>query len=218
MKVFRDTGIKNSCLISAICLLFIIPLSTAQAGTAKDKLLAFYNDVKSMRATFTQTTLDSRFMVASESAGTLIMQRPGKFRWDYSSPYEQVIVADGVKLWIYDTDLEQITVKKLDDVLGNSPALLLSGSGSLEKNFKIIEMQLKVDGLDWIELFPKEEDASFTSVRLAFGKKGLSRMELVDGFGQTTRMLFTDVQNNPKIDAAIFNFKPPKGVDVIGEE
>jgi len=218
MKVFSVTGIKNSYLISAICLSLIMPLSTAQAGAAKDKLLAFYNDVNSMRATFTQTTLDSRFKAAGESAGTLVMQRPGKFRWTYTSPYEQIIVADGEKLWIYDSDLEQITVNKLDTALGNTPALLLSGGGSLEKNFKIIEMHLKIDGLDWIELFPKEEDASFTSVRLAFGKKGLSRMELVDGFGQTTRMLFTDVQNNPKIDATVFKFKPPKGVDVIGEE
>jgi len=201
-----------------LLLTLFIFVSPAQAGVAKDKLFEFYNNVKSMSASFTQTTLNNRFKVAEESIGKLTMQRPGKFRWDYTVPYEQIIVADGKKLWVYDKDMEQITVKELDSVIGNTPALLLSGNGSLENNFEIIEIQNKSTGLDWVELFPKDKDSSFTSMRLAFDAKYLKYMELVDGFGQTTQIKFTDIQNNLQLDAAQFNFTPPKGVDVIGEQ
>jgi chaperone LolA len=146
------------------------------------------------------------------------MQRPGKFRWDYLSPYEQVIVADGKKLWVYDKDLEQVTVNQLDAAIGNTPALLLSGDESLELSFRIVELDKKTAGLDWVELFPKEAQSSFTSMRLAFSAHHLEYMELIDSFGQTTQIKFSNTKNNPDINANLFNFTPPKGVDVIGEE
>jgi len=207
---------QKSYLVFLLTLFLFV--SPAQAGVAKDKLFEFYNNVKSMSASFTQTTLNKRFKAAEESKGKLTMQRPGKFRWDYTVPYEQIIVADGKKLWVYDKDLEQVTVKELDSVIGNTPALLLSGNGSLENNFEIVEIQNKSTGLDWVELFPKDRDSSFTSMRLAFDEKYLKFMELVDGFGQTTQIKFTDIKNNPQLDADQFNFTPPKGVDVIGAE
>lgn len=215
-----DSMKLNSMTLSKgiLILLLLMPFSVTQAGIAKDKLFAFYKNVNSMRAAFQQSTIDTRFNATQASSGTLVMQRPGKFRWDYTSPYEQIIVADGKKIWVYDKDLEQITVKPLDAILGNTPALLLSGNPSLEQNFNIVELKTNSDGLHWVELFPKETDTSFTSVRLAFGTTSLVTMELIDSFGQTTRLKFSDMQNNPDIDTNVFNFVPPKGVDVIGEE
>ena len=196
-------------------LLFMV--SQVQAGVARDKLNDFYNNVESMRASFTQVTMDSRFNNSQETTGTLMMQRPGKFRWDYISPYDQSIIADGKKIWVYDKDLEQVTVNQLDAVIGNTPALLLSGGRSLDKNFKIVELESS-EGLDWVELFPLESDTSFSSVRLAFGKTRLVVMELEDSFGQTTVIKFSNLENNPALDQSTFQFVPPKGVDVIGEE
>ncbi len=213
-----DTIIKTTVATTCLLLVMFVLGGPAQAGVAKDKLFVFYKNVKSMSASFTQSTINSRFKAAEEATGKLVMQRPGKFRWDYLTPYEQIIVADGKKLWVYDKDLEQVTVKQLDTVIGNTPALLLSGNGSLQDNFEIVEIQDKSTNLDWVELFPKDEESSFTSMRLAFSAQYLEYMELVDGFGQTTRIRFTDIQNNPQLDAQQFNFIPPKGVDVIGEE
>jgi len=212
------TKISTAYLLLAFFILCIQVGGQVQAGVAKDKLSVFYNSIKSMSATFTQTTLNSHFKVAAEASGKMAMQRPGKFRWDYSSPYQQIIVADGTKLWVYDKDLEQVTVNKLDSVIGNTPVLLLSGDGSLENNFEIVEIQDKTANLDWVELFPKDKDSSFTSMRLGFGTQNLEYMELVDGFGQTTQIKFTDIRNNPELNSDQFKFTPPDGVDVIGAD
>ncbi len=218
MKILIAVTIKTAVAATYLLLVMFVFGGQAQAGVAKDRLFVFYKNVKSMSASFTQSTINSRFKVAEEAKGKLIMQRPGKFRWDYLTPYEQIIVADGKKLWVYDKDLEQVTVRPLDTVIGNTPALLLSGNGSLEDNFEIIEIQDKTAGLDWVELFPKDEENTFTSMRLGFGAQNLEYMELVDGFGQTTQIKFADIQNNPRLNADQFDFTPPKGVDVIGEE
>ena len=214
-----DKGGLTKIMTNAIGCLFalLVLASQVQAGIARDKLNDFYNNVESMRASFTQMTMDSRFNNSQETTGTLMMQRPGKFRWDYISPYDQSIIADGEKIWVYDKDLEQVTVNQLDAVIGNTPALLLSGGRSLDKNFKIIELESS-KGLDWVELFPLESDTSFSSVRLAFGKTRLAVMELEDSFGQTTIIKFSNLENNPVLDSGTFQFVPPKGVDVIGEE
>ncbi|NOX43695.1 MAG: outer membrane lipoprotein chaperone LolA [Gammaproteobacteria bacterium] len=212
--------LRMTLAVTVTCLLLALFAFSNQvyAGVAKDKLFVFYKDVSSMSATFKQTTLDSRFKAVAESSGKLTMQRPGKFRWDYLSPYEQVIVADGKKLWVYDKDLEQVTVNRLDTAIGNTPALLLSGNEPLELSFKIVELDKKTAGLDWVELFPKETESSFTSMRLAFSANHLEYMELVDSFGQTTQLKFSNTENNPEINVNLFNFTPPIGVDVIGEE
>lgn len=213
----HNSYIKRFRLSTYLILTVLVASHHAHAGVAKDKLENFYDNVKSMSASFMQVTLDTRFNNPQESTGRLVMQRPGKFRWDYKSPYEQLIVANGKNVWVYDKDLEQVTVNKLDAVIGNTPALLLSGNQSLEEKFNIVELKSS-NGLDWVELLPKDTDTSFTSVRLAFGKTKLAVMELEDSFGQTTQLRFTDLSNNPDVDPALFDFKPPEGVDVIGEE
>jgi outer membrane lipoprotein carrier protein len=198
-------------------LLFGLPFAMAQAD-AVDQLNAFFANVRTMRADFQQTVIDARFEVVQDASGTLVMHRPGKFRWDYTVPYEQLIVADGKNLWVYDKDLEQITVKPMSQVLGNTPAMLLSGGEPLEKSFRITDLKNEgEDTLQWVELLPKARDTNFVSVRLGFDGQDLKVMELMDTFDQLTRLQFSNIKINPEVNDSVFEFTPPKGVDVIGE-
>ena len=140
--------------------------------------------------------------------------RPGKFRWEYDKPYEQTIVGDGAKLWIYDKDLNQVTVRKLDAALGSSPAALLAGSNEIEKAYDIT---IWVRRTVWIgcEAIPKSKDTTFERIKLGFGRGGLEAMELRDQFGQSTVIKFASVERNPRISPDVFRFTPPKGADVI---
>ena len=147
----------------------------------------------------------------------LWLSRPGKFRLQYTNPYEQLYVADGHKMWMYDRDLEQVTVKEQSDALGSTPALLLSSSEPLKNNFTITELGAH-EGFQWLELKPKAADSNFDYVRLALEGDVLRAMEMVDGFGQTTRLFFETVERNPRLSADKFHFQPPPGVDVIGEQ
>src|SRR5690606_6675924 len=139
-----------------------------------------------------------------------------RFRWDYRAPYEQVIVSDGVRIWVYDRDLEQVTVRKLDQALSATPAMLLSGEGALTDNFDVIAAEER-SGVLWVELQPKRDDTDFKSVRLGFAGQHLRYMELADKLGQTTLLEFSDVRRNPSLDAARFVFDVPPGADVIGD-
>jgi chaperone LolA len=148
------------------------------------------------------------------SRGSLLIQRPDRFRWSYTEPFEQEIVADGKKLWVYDVDLEQVTVRPLTEVLGIGPALLLSGDyAALEENFTI---QPAKDG--WLELIPKREDWDFQSIRLQMNKGVPQVIEVDSGIGQITRLTLSKLERNPKIDPARFKFTPPPGVDVIAPQ
>ena len=163
-----------------------------------------------------QKVYDRKNKLTQEANGTLAFSRPGRFRWTYAKPYAQLIVGDGAKVWVYDQDLNQVTVRRLDRALGSSPAALLAGSNEIELAFKVIERGEK-DGLEWVEATPREKESNFESIRLGFGFSGLEIMELADSFGQTTVLKFTALRRNPKLDPALFRFVPPKGADVIGE-
>jgi len=189
-----------------------------QAGVGMERFRQFFSEVTTVRADFTQVLTSSEAETLQEAGGTVLLQRPGKFRWDYVTPFHQLIVGDGAKVWIYDADLEQVTVKSQDLTLGNTPALLLSTMAAPEDKFLITELGERTGGgLEWVELQPKDKESSFDRVRLAFGPRDLEIMELVDALGQTTRLSFSNVSRNTPIDAAQFVFVPPKGVDVIGE-
>lgn len=197
-------------------LLLLLPFA-GYAGTASERLDKFFTNVQAMQADFHQTLLDDKGNTVKEASGTLVMDRPGKFRWDYRAPYQQLIVADGKKIWIYDGDLEQVTVKPMDATLGDTPALLLSGTEPLDKNFIVTDFGSS-DGVDWVELVPKVQDSSFERVRLGFDQNNLRHMVLIDNFGQTTELDFTNLQDDISPDPKLFAFTPPPGVDVIGEE
>jgi chaperone LolA len=197
-------------------LLFLILPLTAHAGGI-DKLKEFIAATHSAQANFTQVVLDRNGKRIQSASGTMQFQRPGKFRWAYQKPYEQLIVGDGVKFWLYDVDLNQVTVKKLDAALGSSPAALLSGNNEIERAFTLKESG-NLDGLDWLQAKPKTQDSNFEKILMAFNAQAdLVIMELNDAFGQKTVLRFSEMRRNPKLSEQQFKFTPPKGTDVLGE-
>lgn len=199
---------------------FLLAPVFAHAAATNDgqaRLERFLTHLDTMEAQFVQTLINPRGELVEESHGMLWLSRPGKFRLQYTNPYEQLYVADGHKMWMYDRDLEQVTVKEQSDALGSTPALLLSSSEPLKNNFTITELGAH-EGFQWLELKPKAADSNFDYVRLALEGDVLRAMEMVDGFGQTTRLFFETVERNPRLSADKFHFQPPPGVDVIGEQ
>lgn len=198
-------------------MLSILPVS-AHAG-AIERLKSFIASTHSAQANFTQEVLDQNGKRIQSASGTMQFVRPGKFRWTYRKPYEQLIIGDGSKFWLYDADLNQVTVKKLDAALGSSPAALLSGSNEIERGFKLTEDGSR-DGLEWLQATPKGngQDSSFEKILMAFNAQSeLAVMELNDMFGHRTILRFSDMQRNPKIPEQQFRFAPPKGADVLSE-
>ncbi len=197
-----------------LLILLLLPGVASAAGT--DALKTFLGQTQTLKARFAQMVLDKNLKPLQQAQGVMQFSRPGKFRWDYVKPYEQSIVGDGSKLWIYDKDLNQVTVRKLDRALGASPAALLAGSNDLERDYTLSNVGVQ-NGLDWLEAVPKSRDSVFERVRMGFGKAGLEAMELRDQFGQVTVITFADVERNPRIPAEVFRFTPPPGADVITE-
>jgi outer membrane lipoprotein carrier protein len=189
---------------------------TAQAA-AIDRFKAFVRATQSARAEFEQKVHDRSGKLTQESKGSFVFQRPGLFRWVYAKPVDQVIVGDGERVWIHDRDLNQVTVRKLSAALGSTPAALLAGSADIEKAFEISDAGSR-DGLEWLEAKPREREAGFERVRMGFDADGLRAMELLDHFGQTTQLRFSNLVRNPKVDRSEFRFEPPKGADVLGEK
>ena len=150
-----------------------------------------------------------------KASGRLYLQKPGRFRWDYRQPSEQLIVSDGSNVWLFDKELEQVTVKPIDESLATTPALLLAGKSSVAESFTISEAGSR-DGVDWILLVPKRTDTDFVEFRLGFAGGELRAMELKDKLQQATRIEFSDVERNARLASDLFTFKPPVGVDVIG--
>lgn len=181
-----------------------------------DSLRRFFADVNRYTARFDQVVLDETGETIQESKGRLWIERPDKFRWDYDTPYKQEIVGDGERLWVYDEDLKQVTVRPLAGGLLDTPAVLLAGRGHLEEQFTVKDDGVK-DKLAWVELSPKHKDSGFEKVRLGFERGRLRRFELIDSLGQTTRYTLRDGLENKPISAARFSFTPPPGVDVVGE-
>ncbi len=199
-----------------LAFLLALLLPAAASAAATDALKNFLGQTQTVRARFAQMVLDKNMKPLQQAQGVMQFSRPGKFRWDYLKPYEQTIVGDGSRLWIYDKDLNQVTSRRLDQALGASPAALLAGSNDLERNYTLTNLGPD-KGLDWLEALPKSRDTVFERVRMGFGKSGLEAMELRDQFGQVTVITFADVERNPRLAADVFRFTPPKGADVITE-
>jgi outer membrane lipoprotein carrier protein len=187
----------------------------AAIGSGLDALHSFIAATDSAQGKFVQKVYDRKHKLTQEAGGTLAFSRPGKFRWAYAKPYAQLIVGDGDKVWVYDEDLNQVTVRQLDRALGSTPAALLAGSNEIERAFRLSDLGEK-EGLEWVEARPREKESNFESIRMGFGSSGLEVMELADSFGQTTVLKFTGLRRNPALDPDLFRFVPPKGADVIG--
>ncbi|MFK5951114.1 MAG: outer membrane lipoprotein chaperone LolA [Methylococcales bacterium] len=194
---------------------FLIASITANAAPKPiEQLKSFLASTTTLTANFKQVVLNEQGYPEQTSEGEFYLSRPGKFRWSYKKPYIQEIVSNNGKVWFYDADLEQLTIKKIDNSLGSTPALLLSGDIELEENF-ILQQQGVDEGLQWIKLSPKNEDSSFKYILLGLDHGTLGGMELSDNFGQLTRIYFTKVKVNPALETSIFEFKAPEGVDVF---
>jgi outer membrane lipoprotein carrier protein len=189
----------------------------ATAGESLARVEGYLGSLKTLSAEFVQVVRDRDGQIVDRATGTLSLSRPDRFRWDYRDPYVQTIVADGRKLWLYDSDLAQVTVRTLEAGLGSTPAMLLSGSGKVGDGFSAGAVER--DGeLTWCRLQPKSPASDFDRVSLAFDARGeLAAMELVDKLGQSTQIEFAKLQRNLALDEQLFRFVPPKGADVIGQ-
>lgn len=188
--------------------------SQAQSQTSAE-LAGFMQGLKTLHAEFRQTLRDGQGRMVEQSSGTLSIRRPNRFRWDYTEPHRQIIVADGDKLWLYDVDLEQVTVRPMERTLAGTPAALLSGHDDIRASFDVtrVERQGKTS---IVTLIPKRGDTDFKSVAIGFTGNTIEFMQLNDKLGQITLLEFFKVRRNGAIDDSKFAFKPPPGVDVIG--
>jgi outer membrane lipoprotein carrier protein len=187
----------------------------ANAGSL-ERFQAFIRTTQSARGDFEQKVYDRNKKLVQDSKGNFAFQRPGRFRWVFSKPYSQVIVGDGLRVWVYDPDLNQVTVRKLTSALGATPAALIAGNADIEQSFVFTDSG-ESDGLQWLDAKPREKDAGFERIRMGFGLAGIDAMELVDQFGQTTMLKFSNLQRNPALEPGTFRFTPPKGADLLGE-
>lgn len=205
--------------IALLCCALLGALAAPVArADSLDRLRAFLEGTKTLRADFSQTVIPRNGRKPQFSSGTMAVGRPHKFRWQIEKPYPQLIVGDGERVWLYDPELRQVTVKKQGTALSGSPAALLAGEGlaALEKHFSLRDLGDK-EGLEWLEATPKSADTGFERVRLGFAGNELRSMELVDSFGQSTSLLFSRFERNPALAATVFRFTPPAGVDVLGD-
>jgi outer membrane lipoprotein carrier protein len=188
----------------------------AADASGLDQLHAFLTETKTSNGTFKQSVASKTRAAPQNSSGTFAFQRPGKFRWTYDKPFEQIIVGDGARVWVYDRDLNQVVVRKLDVALGATPAALLAGDNALEKNFTLVA-GAATDGLEFVDAMPKNSESQFTRVRIGFRDNLPRRMELTDAFGQITTLDFASVERNPALAATLFRFEVPSGADVVGD-
>jgi outer membrane lipoprotein carrier protein len=200
----------------ALLLLLLAPGVALGAATVEE-LKTLLRETSTARAHFAQIVLDSNMRTLQQVTGTMQFSRPGKFRWEYDKPYEQLIVGDGVRVWLYDKDLNQVTVRRVDRAIGSSPAALLAGSNEIEKDYTLKGLPGSGDGLDWLEAVPRAPDTAFERIKLGFGRSGLEAMELRDAFGQITVIKFSTIERNAKLPPELFRFTPPKGADVISD-
>lgn len=197
----------------------IVGLLASQAhAAALDQLRSFLTQTNSARGEFVQrVTPRSGASRQPSASGRFVFQRPGKFRWVYEKPYDQLIVADGQRLVMFDKDLNQVTIRRLQASLPSSPASILFGSNEFEKEFEVSDAGAR-DGLEWIIAKPRAKDTTFERIEIGF-RDGLPQaMLLADGFGQLTQLTFSNVERNPKLDADAFRFTPPKGADVLEDK
>ncbi len=197
--------------------LAVAPTLATAATDSVARVDAYLKSLKTLTAQFSQVVQDKQGQITDRASGTLSISRPNRFRWDYTQPYAQTIVADGAKLWLYDPDLQQVTVRSLEQGLGATPAMLLSGTGKVTDAFTAGPVETRRDWT-WCRLTPKPHGSDFERVSLAFDAKNeLAAMELVDKLGQTTTIQFTQLKRDVPVNAQTFVFVPPQGADVIGD-
>ena len=203
-------------VLGFIYLVGVAALADEQALGDK-RLRDFVEKVNSLKADFRQELRGSDGRLIEESRGHLLLSRPGRFRWDYLTPHQRVVAADGVKVWLYEADLQQVTERSFERSIGNTPAALLTGGSDLSEHFEFLRSSTR-DGVEWLELRPRSEEADFSAISVGFSGKRLVGLELEDRLGQHTRISLSHVEINPRIPDQVFHFTPPAGADVIRED
>ena len=198
-----------------IFLLVLVFPVMALAGEGEQLLERFLMQSKTMSADFIQTLRTDDNEVLQESKGHFYLNRPGKFRWNYTTPYEQEIVSDGERVWIFDVDLQQVTVQNKSASLNNTPMALMEGKLKLHEAYKVSELDHR-DGIYRLKLSSKSKDVDFSELIIGVNKQGLQFMQLRDQFDQTTDIVFLKLELNKALDSELFEFTPPEGVDVYG--
>jgi len=204
----------RSVLFAGVLVCLGTTLQAAETGLGK--LTRFFDGVTYLSAEFSQIQYNQNLDQLQVMSGTFVLKRPDLFRWEYKTPFEQLIVSDGKRLWVYDPDLMQVIVKKIDGSLADSPMLIMSSPEAVEQEFDVIEIGT-IDDDVWLELLPKKEDAQYKSVRISFANDTLHIMELVDSLGGVMRLEFSNIEKNALIQDRLFQFVPPQGVDVVGD-
>lgn len=217
---FRVKFLRQVALPVFFCKCLLV--STAFAATPAERVQAFVEGTQTFKATFTQTIVskagkaDGSGRKKQVSSGSVLLSRPGKFRWTVDKPYPQLMVGDGQKVWLYDPDLRQVTVRRMGETLTGTPAALLAGDNAIEKSFELSDGGTR-DGIDWVLAVPRGKDTSFSRILLGFKGTVLQAMEMHDNFGQVTNIVFSGQERNPVIAASQFKFTAPAGADVVGE-
>jgi len=196
------------CVGATICV-------TVHASDAIQQLDKFFSEVNSFEGQFIQTVYDENGEVVQEAKGDVALDKPGKFRWQYTQPYPQLILADGEYLWIYDEELLQASAKPIDTALGNAPIMLLTNIRPLADDFEVKDADVK-DGLSWVELTPLVQDTEFHKIHIGLDENGVKKMELQDHFSQKTVIEFTNLKTNVSFTPDKFKFIAAEGVDVVG--
>jgi outer membrane lipoprotein carrier protein len=210
--------VGSNAILSLVCASLLLSAASARAEVEELALLENYLDnVQSLTANFEQSLVDADDIVIETSSGTVSIRRPGQFRWSYETPYAQELVADGLNIWSYDADLEQVTVKPQEQMLANTPATLLGGSREVLDEFDVVDGFTDERGTVWLRLRPRNPDNGFTRVELGFDEGMLRRMIFADSLEQTTLIALLDVRVNETLDDSIFEFVVPEGADLVGE-
>jgi len=207
MKIYKR-------ILSSLVLAFHVSLLTFNVHA--DPLQNFLAGFKSLEATFVQSLINENGEVLEKTEGLLYLQQPGKFHWSYRTPYTQQIISNGDVLWIYDEDLEQLTIRKMGDAINQTPAGIILGNNNIAEHFLQVNMG-NIEDHDWIELTPKDPEAQYKNIRIGFDGAKLGMMIIFDNLGQTTRIDFSGVKKNTDLSTALFQFEIPEGVDVIDE-
>jgi outer membrane lipoprotein carrier protein len=205
---------RRIAVVLLVALGFAAPLLRAAEADPAARLERLLGTLDSVRAPFTQDLVAADGATTEHAAGTLSLRKPGRFRWDYSQP-RQLIVCDGDRLWLYDPELEQATVRRVRDTLSQTPAMLLSGEARIRDGFTVSAAG-RSGGLEWLALAPKGADTDFREIRLGFAGDSLRRLEFTDKLNQRTLITLGTLERNVRLADSLFTFTPPKGVDVIG--
>ncbi len=196
----------------SVLFIFLLPAFSSDAVQRLDK---FFAEVDSFEGQFLQTVFDENGEVVQHAKGKVALDKPGRFRWQYTQPYPQLILADGEYLWVYDEELLQATAKPIKEVLGSAPIMLLTDIRPLNENFEIMEVSNE-GGLNWVELIPIIQDTEFRRIQIGLDEKGIQKMELYDHFSQKTVIKFENLETNVAFPSGHFIFEAKEGVDVIG--